>query len=124
MAAVISAEFLAAGIPDRAVGLVAHAARDVRVEPVAVRAPGPDGAVVEIAYGGICGSDLHYWQHGAACSRPVISPSRCPPPSPGNLYPVDDALVALATAADPVRSGKVLLTFDPALAPSRAGPPR
>ena len=39
-------------------------------------------------------------------------------------YPVDDALTALATAADPVRSGKVLLTFDPALAPSRAGPPR
>ena len=26
----------------------------------------PDEAVVEIAYGGICGSDLHYWQHGAA----------------------------------------------------------
>jgi len=64
----MGAEFLAAvgGIPDRAVGLVAHAARDVRVEPVAVRAPGPDEAVVEVAYGGICGSDLHYWQHGAA----------------------------------------------------------
>jgi L-idonate 5-dehydrogenase len=28
-------------------------------------------------------------------------------------YPVDDALTALHTAADPVRSGKVLLTFDP-----------
>jgi len=64
----MSAEFLATvgGIPDRAVGLVAHAARDVRVEPVAVRTPGPDEAVVEVAYGGICGSDLHYWQHGAA----------------------------------------------------------
>jgi L-iditol 2-dehydrogenase/L-idonate 5-dehydrogenase len=53
-------------LPDTAVGVVAHAAGDVRVEPVPVRAPGPDEAVVEVAYGGICGSDLHYWQHGAA----------------------------------------------------------
>ena len=29
-------------------------------------APAPDEAVVEVAYGGICGSDLHYWLHGAA----------------------------------------------------------
>jgi threonine dehydrogenase-like Zn-dependent dehydrogenase len=53
-------------IPDEAVGLVVYAAGDVRVEPVPVRAPRPDEAVVEVAYGGICGSDLHYWQHGAA----------------------------------------------------------
>jgi L-iditol 2-dehydrogenase/L-idonate 5-dehydrogenase len=53
-------------LPTSALGLVAHAAGDVRVEPVPVRPPGPDEAVVEVAYGGICGSDLHYWQHGAA----------------------------------------------------------
>jgi hypothetical protein len=35
-------------IPDRAVGLVAHAAGDVRVEPVPVRAPRPEEAVVDI----------------------------------------------------------------------------
>ena len=46
--------------------LVAHAADDVRVEPVPVRAPDADEAVVEVVYGGICGSDLHYWRHGAA----------------------------------------------------------
>ncbi|MFD1214087.1 alcohol dehydrogenase catalytic domain-containing protein, partial [Arthrobacter sp. GCM10027362] len=28
--------------------------------------PAPDEALVRIAYGGICGSDLHYWLHGAA----------------------------------------------------------
>lgn len=56
----------AAVLPRTAVGVVAHAAGDVRVEPVPVRAPGPDEAVVEIAYGGVCGSDLHYWRHGAA----------------------------------------------------------
>ncbi len=26
----------------------------------------PHQAVIEVVYGGICGSDLHYWQHGAA----------------------------------------------------------
>ena len=53
-------------VPTSAPGLVVHRAGDVRVEPVPVAAPGPDEALVEVAYGGICGSDLHYWQHGAA----------------------------------------------------------
>lgn len=47
-------------------GLVAHAKEDVRVEALPEPQPGPSEAVVEIAYGGICGSDLHYWLHGAA----------------------------------------------------------
>ncbi len=46
--------------------LVAHAKDDVRVEALPEPQPRPDEAVVEIAYGGICGSDLHYWLHGAA----------------------------------------------------------
>lgn len=46
--------------------VVAHAARDLRVEAIAEPEPAADEAVVEIAFGGICGSDLHYWQHGAA----------------------------------------------------------
>ncbi len=46
--------------------MVAHAADDLRVEPVALRSPGPDEAVVQVAYGGVCGSDLHYWLRGAA----------------------------------------------------------
>jgi L-iditol 2-dehydrogenase/L-idonate 5-dehydrogenase len=46
--------------------VVAYAAGDLRIEDVPVAAPGPDEAVVEVAYGGICGSDLHYWLHGAA----------------------------------------------------------
>lgn len=47
-------------------GVVAHAAGDLRVEDVPLREPAADEAVVEIAYGGVCGSDLHYWTHGAA----------------------------------------------------------
>lgn len=46
--------------------VVAHAADDLRIEPIEPRTPGPDEAVVTVAYGGICGSDLHYWKHGAA----------------------------------------------------------
>ncbi len=46
--------------------VVAHAAGDLRVEEVPEPAPGEDHAVVAVAYGGICGSDLHYWAHGAA----------------------------------------------------------
>ncbi|KQO07452.1 L-idonate 5-dehydrogenase [Agreia sp. Leaf244] len=49
-----------------AVGVVAHAKDDLRVESVEVPTPRADQAVVDIAYGGICGSDLHYWLHGAA----------------------------------------------------------
>ena len=52
--------------PTESPGVVAHAARDLRVEPVPVRAAQPDEVVVRIAYGGVCGSDLHYWLCGAA----------------------------------------------------------
>lgn len=51
---------------DTVLGVVAHAAGDLRVEPVAVRPPAPGEALVSVAYGGVCGSDLHYWRHGAA----------------------------------------------------------
>lgn len=46
--------------------LVAHAAGDLRIDEVPLPQPAPDEAVVEVAFGGICGSDLHYWLHGAA----------------------------------------------------------
>ncbi|MFC6354603.1 L-idonate 5-dehydrogenase [Luethyella okanaganae] len=46
--------------------LVAHAAGDVRIEDVPLNPLAADEAVIRISYGGICGSDLHYWKHGAA----------------------------------------------------------
>ena len=55
-----------AALPDETLGVVAHAAGDLRIESVPLRRPESSEAVVEIAYGGICGSDLHYWTHGAA----------------------------------------------------------
>ena len=45
-------------------GVVIHAAGDLRVEEVAVAPPGHGDVTVRIAAGGICGSDLHYFHHG------------------------------------------------------------
>ena len=53
-------------LPVTSAAVVAHAAGDLRIEDVPLSAPAPDEAVVEVAFGGICGSDLHYWIHGAA----------------------------------------------------------
>jgi L-iditol 2-dehydrogenase/L-idonate 5-dehydrogenase len=53
-------------LPGSAPAVVAHAAGDLRIEDVPLAAPAADEAVVEVRYGGICGSDLHYWLHGAA----------------------------------------------------------
>lgn len=46
--------------------VVAAPGGDLRLEERPVPVPAPEDALVEIAYGGICGSDLHYWKHGAA----------------------------------------------------------
>jgi L-idonate 5-dehydrogenase len=41
-----------------------HAAGDLRVEEAPVAEPGPGEVLVRVEAGGICGSDLHYYQHG------------------------------------------------------------
>ncbi|MGN7187303.1 alcohol dehydrogenase catalytic domain-containing protein [Microbacterium enclense] len=46
--------------------VVAHAADDLRIVDTGEPIPDADEAVVAVAYGGVCGSDLHYWRHGAA----------------------------------------------------------
>ncbi len=44
--------------------LTLHAAKDLRVEELAPEPLGAGQVEVRIATGGICGSDLHYYQHG------------------------------------------------------------
>jgi Zn-dependent alcohol dehydrogenase len=48
---------------------VIHAAKDLRIEDRPVREPGPREVEIQVGAGGICGSDLHYYNHGvlAAC---------------------------------------------------------
>ena len=44
--------------------VVVHAPRDLRLEETEVPALGPTDVEVRVAAGGICGSDLHYYQDG------------------------------------------------------------
>jgi L-idonate 5-dehydrogenase len=44
--------------------VVAHAAKDLRIEERQVPALGPSDISVRVAFGGVCGSDLHYYHHG------------------------------------------------------------
>src|ERR1700742_4154912 len=44
--------------------IVAHTAKDLRVEEWPLPEMGDAGVRVRIAPGGICGSDLHYYHHG------------------------------------------------------------
>lgn len=54
------------GADSISLGVVAHAKEHLQVEPISVPAAAANQTVVDVAYGGICGSDLHYWLHGAA----------------------------------------------------------
>ena len=45
-------------------GVIIHAPKDLRIEPIEVAEPGPRDVRVRIEYGGICGSDLHYYHNG------------------------------------------------------------
>ena len=44
--------------------IVAHAAKDLRIEERDAPAPGPGEVSIRMERGGICGSDLHYYNHG------------------------------------------------------------
>ncbi|MEM1075358.1 MAG: L-idonate 5-dehydrogenase [Pseudomonadota bacterium] len=44
--------------------VVIHGARDLRIEEREVSPPGPGEVEITVKRGGICGSDLHYYQHG------------------------------------------------------------
>jgi L-idonate 5-dehydrogenase len=55
-------------------GVIIHAPKDLRVEPVAEIPPGPGQARVAIQAGGICGSDLHYYNHGGTAAIRIREP--------------------------------------------------
>jgi L-idonate 5-dehydrogenase len=44
--------------------IVIHAAKDLRIEDRDPGTPGPGEVAIRLAAGGICGSDLHYYNHG------------------------------------------------------------
>lgn len=44
--------------------IVIHAAKDLRIDDQTAETPGPGQVQIALATGGICGSDLHYFNHG------------------------------------------------------------
>jgi L-idonate 5-dehydrogenase len=44
--------------------IVIHSARDLRIEDRADEGTGPEQVRLRLATGGVCGSDLHYYNHG------------------------------------------------------------
>ena len=44
---------------------VLYAVDDLRLEQVPIPKPGPKQVLVRVHTVGICGSDVHYWTHGA-----------------------------------------------------------
>ena len=57
-------------------GAVLHGARDLRVESCAIRELRPGQVLIRVRRAGICGSDLHYYNHGYCAAfvptRPFI----------------------------------------------------
>ena len=54
--------------------IVIHAPRDLRIEEREVAAPGPGEVAVRLAVGGVCGTDLHYYNHGGFGAARVREP--------------------------------------------------
>ena len=44
--------------------IVIHAPKDLRLDEAAPGSPGPGQVAIRLAAGGVCGSDLHYYNHG------------------------------------------------------------
>ena len=53
---------------------VLHAPGDIRIEERPTPEPGPLDVLVEIAAVGVCGSDVHYYEHGRIQTRVVRAP--------------------------------------------------
>ena len=51
-----------------------HGANDLRVEPDGPAELGPTDVEMRLGAGGICGSDLHYYQHGRVGAFVVREP--------------------------------------------------
>jgi L-idonate 5-dehydrogenase len=53
---------------------VVHGAGDLRVDEVVPAEPGPGQVAVDMAFGGICGTDLHYYHDGRVGDFRVVEP--------------------------------------------------
>lgn len=54
--------------------VVVHGANDLRIDDRPEPVAGPGEVVIDVEWGGICGSDLSYWRHGASGTAALKSP--------------------------------------------------
>lgn len=77
--------------------VVVHGAGDLRLEQRRKPRVGPGEVAVEIRYGGICGSDLHYWRHGAVGAFRLREPLVLGHEVVGHVHEVGDEVSGLAS---------------------------
>ncbi|MGQ7786196.1 NAD(P)-dependent alcohol dehydrogenase [Nesterenkonia sp. K-15-9-6] len=86
---------------------VLRAVRDVRIEDRAVPEPAPHEVLVEIGAVGICGSDVHYYEHGRIGDFVLTSPMIIGHESAGRV-------VGVGADVDPARVGE-LVALEPGI---------
>ncbi|RFC67567.1 MULTISPECIES: L-idonate 5-dehydrogenase [Mesorhizobium] len=80
-------------------GVVVHAPKDLRIDEIADVTPGPHEVRVRIAAGGICGSDLHYFNHGGTGIIRLQQPMVLGHEIAGVVSDLGDAVSGLAVGA-------------------------
>ena len=76
--------------------IVAHAARDLRIEEREMPSPGPGEVLIRMERGGICGSDLHYYNHGGFGTVRLREPMILGHEVAGRVETLGDGVVGLA----------------------------
>ncbi len=76
--------------------IVAHAAKDLRIETRDKPAPGPGQVLVRMERGGICGSDLHYYNHGGFGTVRLREPMILGHEVSGRIEALGDGVATLA----------------------------
>ena len=76
--------------------LVIYAPKDLRLEESSVGTPGPDQVLIKMAAGGICGSDLHYFNHGGFGSIKIKEPMILGHEVSGHVAEVGEGVANLA----------------------------
>ena len=87
--------------------IVAHAAKDVRIEEYPEEEPGAGEVKLRLATGGVCGSDLHYYHHGGFGTVRLKQPMILG-------HEVSATVVALGSGVEGVEIGQLV-----AVSPSR-----
>ena len=76
--------------------LVIHSAKDLRIEDGPVETPGRGQVLVRIERGGICGSDLHYFNHGGFGTVRLKEPMVLGHEVSGRITALGEAVTGLA----------------------------